>query len=765
MTLTVAFQSCLRGWPRARRLALILLVASFAGITAPGGAAESTRPPKKNPEPTTPAPQADSAGSRVEALTAQALQSVVVISHAGRDGQVDGVATGFVVDRDGLIATSLHVIGEARPVTVDLPGGRRREVTAIHAWDRRLDLAVIRIDATNLTPLALGDSDQLKRGTAVLALGNPQGLEHSVVQGLVSATRDVDGVAMIQVAIPVEPGNSGGPLLDLRGQVQGILTLKSAVTPNLGFAMPVNALKSLLEHPNPVPMKRWLTIGALNAREWVPLFGARWTQRAGRIQVEGSGKGFGGRSLCLSQRVVPAAPYELEVSVRLEDEAGAAGLVFASDGNDRHFGFYPSAGQMRLTRFEGPDVFSWRVLEQVPSPAYRRGSWNTLKVRVEPERVRCYVNGELAIEHDDTDFAGARVGLAKFRDTRAEFRNFQLGRQTGAKEASTDVPEALRLKIEAMDVDATPLSELVETLQPHAAASQRLLQDRAQRLEEQAGRLRRAASAVHQRTVEAELVRALAAPEDRIDLFHAAMLLARLDNPELDVANYRRQLRQMAAEVKSRLPAGAVAGARLEALVSYLFAENGFHGSRLDYGNRANSYLNEVMDDREGLPITLSVLFLELARQSGLTNVAGVPLPGRFLVMFVPADGPEQLIDVFDGGRTLTRDEAEQIVLDTAGVRLREEHLRAATKREIIVRMLRNLLATAQDNRQNDDALRYLDALLAIEPGLALERLNRAMLRLRIGDRAGAKEDLRWLLDADPPGIDTDRLADLYRSL
>src|SRR5207253_5133564 len=121
----------------------------------------------------------------------------------------------------------------------------------------------------------------LNQSTALVEMSNPLGLERSIVQGVVSAKRDFDGVEMIQLAIPIEPGNSGGPLLDLQGRVHGLLTLKSAITPNLGFAMPVNALKSLLKKPNPVPMERWLTIATLNRQEWTPLFGARWTQKGG----------------------------------------------------------------------------------------------------------------------------------------------------------------------------------------------------------------------------------------------------------------------------------------------------------------------------------------------------------------------------------------------------------------------------------------------------------------------------------------------------
>src|SRR5216117_2854980 len=173
----------------------------------------------------------------VEALAQSTRQSVVVISHFGRDGKEDGIGAGFIVSSNGLIATSLHVIGEARPITVQLANGKRYDATEIHAWDRKLDLAVIRIAAQKLPALPLGESDALKQGTPVVAMGNPLGLEHSIVQGVVSPKRDFDGVEMIQLAIPIEPGNSGGTLLDMQGRVQGVLTLKLAVTANLGFAM------------------------------------------------------------------------------------------------------------------------------------------------------------------------------------------------------------------------------------------------------------------------------------------------------------------------------------------------------------------------------------------------------------------------------------------------------------------------------------------------------------------------------------------------
>ncbi len=125
--------------------------------------------------------------------------------------------------------------------------------------------------------------------------------------------------------------------------------------------MPIADLKKLVDKPNPVPMDRWLTIGRLDPKEWDALFGARWRQRAGRLMVDGAGTGFGGRSLLLSKLPIPPGAFQVAVQVRLGAESGAAGLAFCADGGDVHYGFYPSGGKLRLTRFDGPDVFSWQV--------------------------------------------------------------------------------------------------------------------------------------------------------------------------------------------------------------------------------------------------------------------------------------------------------------------------------------------------------------------------------------------------------------------
>jgi regulator of sirC expression with transglutaminase-like and TPR domain len=704
------------------------------------------------------------AAKSVEQIAEAVRKSVVVITIRGRDGKRQGLGTGFVVGADGLIATNLHVIGEGRPIAVELADGQHQDVTAVEASSRALDLALIRIKAKNLTPLELGDSDRLKQGQSVVAIGNPHGLERSIVAGVVSGKRELEGRTMIQLAIPLEPGNSGGPLVDLHGRVQGILTMRSLTNANLGFAVAVNTLKPLLKKPNPIPMARWLTIGTLDPQEWKTVMGANWRQRAGRIIVDGAGSGFGGRSLCLWQQPLPPLPFEIAVTVRLDDESGAAGLVFHADGADRHYGFYPTGGRFRLTRFDGPDVFTWKILIQESSSHYQPGDWNTLKVRIEKDKIRCFINDRQVCESNDTGLTSGQVGLAKFRDTQAEFKNFRVAKHIPPSRLPAEVVARITRAARDLSVSGPPKSEQVDALVADAPASVAVLRDRAKKLDQEAAQLKQLALAVHQKRVANDLIQALQGPEDRIDLIHAALLLARLDNDEIDVDVYRKDIDRMARELAARLPKGTEDKAKLAALNKFLFTDRGFHGSRLDYYNKANSYLNEVLDDREGLPITLAVLYIEMARRIGL-KVEGVGLPGHFIVRFVPAKGAAQFLDVYEGAAPMSREEADQRIQAATGRPSKDSDLAAVSKKTIIVRMLHNLLGIARGERDSDAVLRYLDTILVVAPDSAEDRMARALLRYQTGRRPGALEDADWLLEHQPPGLDVDRLQEFRRML
>jgi regulator of sirC expression with transglutaminase-like and TPR domain/S1-C subfamily serine protease len=583
-------------------------------------------------------------------------------------------------------------------------------VATIEALSREHDLVLLRLADGGLQPLSLGDSTKLRQGDPILGFGNPHGMERSIVAGIVSAIREIDGTPMIQLAMPIEPGNSGGPVVDHEGRVLGIVTMKSRITENLGFAVRSEALAELMSHRAPVPMKDWLTIGALDPNEWTPLFGALWRQRAGRIVVEREGAGFAGRSLCLHADRPSSRPYTVGASVRLADEDGAAGVVVASDGEQIHYGFYPTRGRLRFTRFGGAEVTTWEILFDDKSDAYRPGEWNRLEVQRTDRKLACFVNGRLVFETTDDKLPDGAVGLVKFRETRAEFKHFRLGRDPEERSLTLGKEEELR--------------------------------DEIARLRKRAEELERTAGEIHLAAAREELVAELAKPDEEIDLFRAALMVARLDNAELRIDDYVADLERMSRVLVTRTPEIASESERIDMLNRYLFAESGFHGGRDQYFHRSNSYLNEVIDDREGLPLTLAILYIALGEKLGLRLVP-IGLPGHFLVEHIPRRGEPQLIDVFAGGQVVTEQKAMSIARHFGSNGL--ELVAPLPKKHVIQRMLRNLREAARIEGDLRGELSYLDTMIAIDPMLRDARFERAQLRLRSGPQQDAKEDLDWL--------------------
>ncbi|BAZ09243.1 periplasmic serine proteinase [Calothrix sp. NIES-4071] len=163
-----------------------------------------------------------------------------------------GTGSGFIFKRDGLILTNAHVVDGADRVTVTLKDGRRYPGRVL-GEDRRMDVAVVEIQASNLPTVDMGNSDRLKPGEWAIAIGNPLGLDNTVTVGIISGTgrssRDIGArgrnVNFIQTDAAINPGNSGGPLLNQRGQVVGINTAIIQGAQGLGFAIPINQAQQI----------------------------------------------------------------------------------------------------------------------------------------------------------------------------------------------------------------------------------------------------------------------------------------------------------------------------------------------------------------------------------------------------------------------------------------------------------------------------------------------------------------------------------------
>lgn len=706
-----------------------------------------------------------------ERLIARVMKSVVTITTTGRDGQSLGVGTGFVIDPKGWIATNFHVIGEGRPMTVKLPSGDRLPVTAVHASDRVGDLAILKVDLEErpVPPLTLSEEELPPPGRRVFAVGNPLGLENSVVEGIVSAVRRVEGKSLIQLAMPIEPGNSGGPVIDAQGRVLGIVNMKSAVDDNLGFAIPVSRLQTLLRNPNPVGVDRWVRLGSLDPDDWTIVADATWQRRGGRVTARGRGTGFGGRSLCLSTEAVPTIPYEIAVKVALDDESGAAGLAFHSDGSDRHYGFYPSNGRLRLTCFQGPSVFTWKVLQEVESPYYLPGQTNRLRVRMEQNRLACFVNGHLVIESKDRTLTKGRAGLVKFRDTMASFRSFEIGKSLATPEISEDAREWMESLFDDQTAPPELAADRIATITPSSGSVARELRQHAQSLEKRAEQFRRLAADVSL-LPPLESLRKLVSEQDggeneaRDDrLLRGSLLIAKLDDPDIDVDAYVDRIHQMAEELRSRVTSEMSGREKCRVLDEYLFRDNGFRGGRTEYDHPANSHLHRVIDDREGLPITLSILYMELGRSIGL-QMEGVGLPGHFVVRRLDSSGDE-MIDVFDRGERMSPSEIRRLVFRFASRPLREEDLAAQSTLQILQRVINNLIAAASERRDLEAMRRYAEALVAIEPESSEAKMLRARVSAVTGRRASARRDLQSIADQSPQSSSGREAAKLLRTL
>jgi len=180
-----------------------------------------------------------------------------------------GLGSGLIVDEKGLIATNHHVVGGAERISVTLSGGEVLTGEVVGSA-KMVDLAVVRVTRTGLAAATLGDSDALRMGQMVLAVGNPLGLAGgpTVTCGVVSALRrnlyseDVRLEDLIQTDAAINPGNSGGPLANLKGEVVGINTAVVPFAQGIGFAIPINALKRVLEDISKYgqPMLPWIGI-------------------------------------------------------------------------------------------------------------------------------------------------------------------------------------------------------------------------------------------------------------------------------------------------------------------------------------------------------------------------------------------------------------------------------------------------------------------------------------------------------------------------
>lgn len=247
--------------------------------------------------------------------------------------------------------------------------------------------------------------------------------------------------------------------------------------------------------------------------------------------------------------------------------------------------------------------------------------------------------------------------------------------------------------------------------------------------------------------------------DEHIDLLCAALCIARQEYPDLQVKPYIQRVDGLAARAAARLRGTGSELATIAAINHILFLEEGFRGNTDDYYDPRNSFVNDVLDRKRGIPITLALVYMEVARRVGLP-LFGVGMPGHFLLKHYDAEGGQLVIDPFHAGQFLSPQECQQRLDQSyAGqLALEPEMLVAVTRRQMLVRMLANLKAIYLTGRNFRKALPIVDLVLAIYPRSPEDVKQRAVLRYNLGQLRGALEDLEDYLKMSPEASDAEEI-------
>ncbi len=256
----------------------------------------------------------------------------------------------------------------------------------------------------------------------------------------------------------------------------------------------------------------------------------------------------------------------------------------------------------------------------------------------------------------------------------------------------------------------------------------------------------------------ARLDEVLKRSERDFELGRAALYIAQEEYPQLPVERYMLRIDALAEAVKDRLNDETAPPVVLGEVIHTLFEREGLRGNKESYHDPRNSFINDVLDRKVGVPITLSIIMLEVGWRLDLP-LEGVNFPGHFLVRYCGA-AENLLIDPFDRGRIRFESEAQEVLDQEYGgmVRMQPAFLRAASKLDTIRRLLLNLKGLYVNVKDDERALCVVERLMLVKPASPGEQRDRGMLLLRLGREEEAKEQLRGYLDFSPGAADAKRI-------
>ncbi|WP_088892038.1 SirB1 family protein [Leptolyngbya ohadii] len=254
-------------------------------------------------------------------------------------------------------------------------------------------------------------------------------------------------------------------------------------------------------------------------------------------------------------------------------------------------------------------------------------------------------------------------------------------------------------------------------------------------------------------------------PDEAIDLAKAALYLAQEEYPDLDAEEYLNALDTMAAEIKERLPEEAYPLRIIKTINQYLYEDLGYYGNKDSYYEPENSYLNQVIDRRTGIPITLSLVYLEVAKRLDFPMV-GVGMPGHFLIRPV-IDEMQIFVDPFSQGEVLFAEDCQQRLSEIYGrpIEMRPEFLQPVTAHYFLVRMLNNLKVIYLNQSDIPRSLATIERILLLFPDSPIDQRDRGLLYYQTGRWTEASQDLEDYLLQVPDAQDSTVVRELLRRM
>jgi len=254
--------------------------------------------------------------------------------------------------------------------------------------------------------------------------------------------------------------------------------------------------------------------------------------------------------------------------------------------------------------------------------------------------------------------------------------------------------------------------------------------------------------------------------DERVDLLRAALTFSRIHEPALDVEHYARRADELATRVAAKIDDPDDPVQIIAALNDVLFREEMFRGNTVDYYSPRNSFLHHVLDRRLGIPITLALVYMEVARRVGF-QLFGVGMPGHFLLKHYDVDGHSILIDAFERGSIVTEDDCRQKLdsIYSGQVALQPEFLLPVTRRQMLTRMLNNLRSIYLSQRDFRRAVQVVDLILVIYPRSPEDMKQRAVLRYNLNDYRGALSDFEEYVKMSPDASDAEEIRQTALSL